>query len=50
MNGFDVVARCLQAGGVEWMACFPANPLIDMRETIIVVIAEIKAGICRTFF
>ena len=29
MNGFDVVARCLQAEGVEWMACFPANPLIE---------------------
>ena len=29
MNGFDVVARCLKAEGVEWMACFPANPLIE---------------------
>ena len=29
MNGFDVVAQCLAAEGVEWMACFPANPLIE---------------------
>ena len=29
MNGFDVVARCLKAEGVKWMACFPANPLIE---------------------
>lgn len=29
MNGFDVVARCLKMEGVKWMACFPANPLIE---------------------
>ena len=29
VNGFDVVARCLKAEGVKWMACFPANPLIE---------------------
>jgi thiamine pyrophosphate-dependent acetolactate synthase large subunit-like protein len=29
MNGFDLVARCLKAEGVTWMACFPANPLIE---------------------
>ncbi len=29
MNGFDVVAKTLVAEGVEWMACFPANPLIE---------------------
>ncbi len=29
MNGFDLIARCLKAEGVEWMACFPANPLIE---------------------
>lgn len=29
MNGFDAVAACLAAEGVEWMACFPANPLIE---------------------
>ena len=29
MNGFDVVAHCLKAEGVEWLSCFPANPLIE---------------------
>lgn len=29
MNGFDLVAQCLKAEGVTWMACFPANPLIE---------------------
>ena len=29
MNGYDLVARCLKAEGVTWMACFPANPLIE---------------------
>jgi len=29
MNGFDLVAHCLKAEGVSWMACFPANPLIE---------------------
>ena len=29
MNGFDLVAHCLKAEGVTWMACFPANPLIE---------------------
>jgi len=29
MNGFDVVAQCLKAEGVEWMPCFPASPLIE---------------------
>jgi len=29
MNGFDLIARCLKAEGVTWMACFPANPLIE---------------------
>ena len=29
MNGFDMVARCLKAEGVKWLACFPANPLIE---------------------
>ncbi|MDA1256421.1 MAG: thiamine pyrophosphate-requiring protein [Chloroflexi bacterium] len=36
MNGFDFVAQCLKQEGVEWMACFPANPLIE---------AVAKAGI-----
>ncbi|MCZ6887058.1 MAG: thiamine pyrophosphate-requiring protein [Gammaproteobacteria bacterium] len=29
MNGFDLIARCLKAEGVSWMACFPANALIE---------------------
>ncbi|MCB1744112.1 MAG: thiamine pyrophosphate-requiring protein [Gammaproteobacteria bacterium] len=29
MNGYDLVARCLKAEGVEWLPCFPANPLIE---------------------
>ncbi|MYD42333.1 MAG: thiamine pyrophosphate-requiring protein [Gammaproteobacteria bacterium] len=29
MNGFDLIAQCLKAEGVEWMACFPANALIE---------------------
>ena len=29
MNGFDLVAKNLKAEGVTWMACFPANPLIE---------------------
>jgi thiamine pyrophosphate-dependent acetolactate synthase large subunit-like protein len=29
MNGFDLVAQSLKAEGVTWMACFPANPLIE---------------------
>ena len=29
MNGFDLIAECLKDEGVEWMACFPANSLIE---------------------
>ena len=29
MNGYDLIAQCLKAEGVEWMACFPANDLIE---------------------
>ena len=29
MDGFDLIARCLKAEGVSWMACFPANSLIE---------------------
>lgn len=29
MNGYDLIAQSLKAEGVEWMACFPANPLIE---------------------
>ena len=30
MNGYQAVAKILKAEGVEWMACFPAQPLIDV--------------------
>ena len=29
MNGFEYIARILKDEGVEWMACFPSNPLIE---------------------
>ena len=29
MNGFDLIAHCLKAEGVNWIGCFPANPLIE---------------------
>ena len=29
MNGIEAIAATLKAEGVEWMACFPSNPLIE---------------------
>ena len=29
MNGIEYIARILKMEGVEWMACFPNNPLIE---------------------
>lgn len=29
MNGFELVAAILKREGVEWLACFPSNPLIE---------------------
>ena len=29
MNGYTAVAKILKKEGFEWMACFPANPLIE---------------------
>ena len=29
MNGYDLIAHCLKAEGVQWLPCFPANPLIE---------------------
>ena len=29
MNGTELIARVLKDEGVEWMACFPSNPLIE---------------------
>ena len=28
MNGIDYIAQILKLEGVEWMSCFPSNPLI----------------------
>jgi acetolactate synthase-1/2/3 large subunit len=29
MNGIDYIAQILQQEGVDWMSCFPSNPLIS---------------------
>ena len=29
MNGIEAVARILKTEGVEWIACYPSNPLIE---------------------
>lgn len=29
MNGYDAIAKILKKEGVEWLACFPSNPLIE---------------------
>ncbi len=29
MNGIDYIAQILKQEGVEWMSCFPSNPLIS---------------------
>ncbi|MBO04133.1 MAG: hypothetical protein CL731_03840 [Chloroflexi bacterium] len=29
MNGYDAIATILKNQGFEWLACFPANPLIE---------------------
>ena len=29
MNGIDYIARIMKREGVEWMSCFPSNPLIS---------------------
>jgi thiamine pyrophosphate-dependent acetolactate synthase large subunit-like protein len=29
MNGYEAIAKILKQEGVEWIACFPANPLIE---------------------
>jgi thiamine pyrophosphate-dependent acetolactate synthase large subunit-like protein len=30
MNGYELVVEILRKEGIEWMACFPANPLIEV--------------------
>ena len=34
MNGIDYIAQILQQEGVEWMSCFPSNPLISAAARI----------------
>ena len=29
MNGYNAIAKILKKENVEWMACFPSNPLIE---------------------
>ena len=29
MNGYDAIVEILKKEGFEWLACFPANPLIE---------------------
>jgi thiamine pyrophosphate-dependent acetolactate synthase large subunit-like protein len=29
MNGYEAIAKILKLEGVQWMACFPSNPLIE---------------------
>ena len=29
MNGIEAIARILKTEGVEWLACYPSNPLIE---------------------
>ena len=29
MNGYDAIAKILKQEGFDWLACFPANPLIE---------------------
>ena len=48
MNGYQAVAKILRAEGVEWMACFPAQPLIDVcaREGIRPILSrQERAGV-----
>ena len=34
MNGIDYIAQILKQEGVEWMSCFPSNPLISAAAKI----------------
>ena len=29
MNGIEYIAQILKQEGVEWLSCFPSNPLIE---------------------
>ena len=37
MNGFELIAKTLKAEGVEWIACYPSNPLIEAAADVVVV-------------
>ena len=49
MNGFDLIARCLKAEGVSWMACFPANPLIEAAAKIGIRPIAIRVMVVKEF-
>ena len=34
MNGIDYIAQILKQEGVEWISCFPSNPLISAAARI----------------
>ena len=34
MNGIDYIAEILKQEGVEWLSCFPSNPLISAAARI----------------
>jgi len=29
MNGIELIANILKSEGIEWVACYPSNPLIE---------------------
>jgi acetolactate synthase-1/2/3 large subunit len=48
MKGIELVARILKQEGVTWMACFPANQLIEVaaKQSILPVILRTeRAGL-----
>lgn len=48
MNGYELVADCLKLEGVDWLACFPDNPLIEAcarREIRPIVFRQERGGI-----
>jgi acetolactate synthase-1/2/3 large subunit len=46
MNGYEAIATLLKREGVEWMACFPSNPLIETaaREGIRTIVFRQERG------
>lgn len=48
MNGHELVADCLKLEGVDWLACFPDNPLIEAcarRDIRPIVFRQERGGI-----